>query len=385
MIREPRPFRAIQILACVAFLLSSPSISVVHARTWFVSKSDEMADSQTIQGAIDMAQSGDSVFVDGGTYNESIDYLGKDLLVRSIHGAASTIIDGSGILGSCVRIRSGESQAAVLDGFTVTGGSGDVIGSDTIANGGGIFIRDAQPTIMNNVIVSNIAIARNGDDTEGTGGGILCSASTYAPWRPRILSNRIANNTCGSQGGGLSIGGSMVALVENNEFVDNRVLWGDGGGTSLRGNLDGIEFVNNLFSHNFAADHGGGLYAGALGGAISVQIEYNVFWSNSAGGRGPAIVSGGALALAVVSGTVQHNTFAFNSTLGTEGGGLAISSVNSPSQIRHNIIASSAGGGIVCVDLTGSRSTIVENLFWENSRYDVVGCGLLPIVVTHAV
>ena len=104
-----------------------------------------------IQDAIDFASSGDSIIVAAGTYTERIDFSGKDVILVGSDGAASTIIDGNGI-GSVVTFANDETAAAVLDGFTITGGSA--------SNGGGLYAYShSSPTLKNLVISGKTASA----------------------------------------------------------------------------------------------------------------------------------------------------------------------------------------------------------------------------------
>ena len=105
------------------------------------------ADFPTIQNAIDAAAAGDTVLVAPGTYVERIDFRGKSITVTSQDGPQATSIDAQGA-GSVVTFRSGEPRAAVLNGFTVTGGY-------TIYSGAGIAISNSSPTIRGNIVTGN--------------------------------------------------------------------------------------------------------------------------------------------------------------------------------------------------------------------------------------
>ena len=110
-------FRTITVIA--ALLLS---VGSSHASTIYVPD-----DYGTIQDAIDFAVNGDSVVARPGTYVENIYFLGKAISVSSEMGASVTTIDGNqnGSVGS---FTSGEDATSIIEGFTLTNGSGSPIG-----------------------------------------------------------------------------------------------------------------------------------------------------------------------------------------------------------------------------------------------------------------
>ncbi len=144
---------------------------------------DSTAEYVAIQGAMAAAAIGDTVLVSSGTYIENLDYNGKDITVCShylfdpdpayIH---TTIIDGNQS-GSVVKFDAGESRTAVLNGFTLTNGSGTPYDSEPghRLSGGGIFIRNSSPSILNCYITGNSV---KGFDLD-YGGGICIAANTH--------------------------------------------------------------------------------------------------------------------------------------------------------------------------------------------------------------
>ena len=216
------------------------------------------ADYNTIQEGINAAQNGDTVMVDAGTYYENINFRGKSIVVASrfiLDGdydhILNTIIDGSQSseidTGSCVIFGSGEDSLTVIQGFTLTGGTGtsfDFGGGNVFREGGSIIMNNSSATIKNNLIYDNESVVIPG--VNGGGGGgissmfgnprilnnvIMMNRATYAAgmvlnWSAGIIRNNIIYANEG--GGDFGTGGLMVwvsdpwtAVIENNTIVGN--------------------------------------------------------------------------------------------------------------------------------------------------------------------
>jgi len=245
----------------VLVLLVAVSFSLAHASaaTWNVP-----ADYVTVQAAIDAATDGDTVVVAPGTWVENLDFLGKNLVVRSSDGPEVTILDGSGAVAPVVLFQSGEGRAAVLEGFTVTNGSGlciDVPGEGETAFGGGIAILEASPTIRGNVIRDNSLVPCIDSDAGGGGIGIFGDAGSPLDTAPLVESNEIRGNVASTERVSLySWGGGIFAWHSAPEILSNEI----------RDNVSGQE--------EFSGGYGGGVYI--WGGEAFVRS--NVFLSNRA-------------------------------------------------------------------------------------------------------
>ena len=226
--------KADSLLIIMMFCFSHGYATIVHVPTEVL----------TIQAGIDTTTNGDTVLVQPGTYTENINFNGKNITLRSTGGPEVTIIDGNQ-MGSCVFIASGENENAVMDGFTLTNGTGSFSGIAYV--GGGIaVINNSSPTLTNLIITGN-------------------------------------SSTIGSapSGGGINIGVNSTPYLEGIVVTNNTSVWG--GGISI---YDCSPVMQNVvISNNHATTGGGGLYIGvdAAPEIRSVEISDNTAESFAGG------------------------------------------------------------------------------------------------------
>lgn len=275
-----------------------------------------------IQQAIDAAAPGAVIYVEAGTYGP-IDFGGKDVEVRSLAGPASTVIDAGGS-GTAVTFDGGETRAAVLSGFTVTGGWEPY-------QGAGIHIASSSPTIVGNVIEDNVGCS---------GAGIRSSFGS-----PRIEGNVIRGNTSaptgwsGCRGGGVYIGGASAAELVGNQILGNHADAG-GGGVTLNAAGDPL-VARNVISGNDAARGGGLESANANHG----RFEQNVIRGNHADAEGGAIHwtgPSGDHAFRFANNTVVANTS------GGDADGAVFTYFLQGASFVNNVFAVTAGDAFTC-------------------------------------
>jgi hypothetical protein len=250
-------------------------------------------DYSTIQGAINAAQNSDTVLVSEGTYFENIKYNGKGIVVTSNYYKTknwqtvfNTIIDGSTSLNkdtaSTVQFLWREDSTAVLDGFTIRGGTGTKYmfpyGTGTYAyqEGAGIILHYSSAVIRNNFITNNV-MTPIGSTANGGGGGI---ASMYG--NPNIYNNIIVNNTSGYAGGiVLNWSGGRI---KNNILYHNTATGPFGGGGlmvwKVSANTAYVE-NNTIVNNNSSAANGGGVILNLLDSSSIPVIKNNIVWNNT--------------------------------------------------------------------------------------------------------
>jgi hypothetical protein len=228
----------------------------------------------TVQAAINAGLAGDTVLVQPGRYLESIDFLGKAILVGSLYATSGdtshvsrTVIAGGMIIGThVVTFANGETPSSRLSGFTITEGTATdgagiychetsptldhlrVTHNHAQNSGGGIYAYGGMPMVMDCRITDNTA---GGD---GDGGGIWAQYSDII-----IQRNEIHRNRCGFRGAGIFCEHSYQTITDNRiteNIVDGPNEYNGGGITSRN--------CAPLIANNFISGNDGGGYAGGL-------------------------------------------------------------------------------------------------------------------------
>ena len=235
-------------------------------------------DYPTIQEGIDAAQDGDIVEVLPGTYTENINFNGKNIqLIGNESDPSQVVIDGNNS-GPVVVFENGEPSTAVLSGFTLQNGSGQIglTSSSTVHApasgyyGGGILVYESSPTLKNLIIQNNSIQTNNNHGGSGAGiyiyhgnvsiigdvstvriennnsqvyrgGGICIDMGSHV----QLQNVRISNNHAGNYGGGIAVYDSQLDLT-NVQILNNTV---DG-----RNGLGG-----GLYSHNSTVNQNSGV------------------------------------------------------------------------------------------------------------------------------
>ena len=225
----------------------------------------------TIQHGIDRSTDFDTVIVHPGIYFENINFNGKNVVVSSLEITTSdtsyisaTIIDGNSS-GSVVTIRSGETNACVLNGFVIRNGLS--FGGDGLNDGygGGIFINNYSSPILDNLIVED-------NESNHEGGGILVDLSN-----PVIRNSIIRRNSSG----GIAIIAMSNPLIEGCIVKGNIDSWG--AGIKISGDGGSTEIRHTVISENIAETYGGGLYAsGTMANPSTVNLVNVTIVNNEA-------------------------------------------------------------------------------------------------------
>ncbi|MBC8395356.1 MAG: right-handed parallel beta-helix repeat-containing protein, partial [Candidatus Marinimicrobia bacterium] len=181
---------------------------------WYVATdgSDENNGSEenpfaTIQHGIYIANVGDTVLVQPGTYYENLN-CNKDIIIKSISGPSLTIIDGNQV-SNVIDIEN----TMHFDGFTITNGIGVPAGN--YFGGNGIKLTGGNPILSNLIIDSNVS---SGNNVNGAG---IWSNTSFS-----IENSIISNNTASNSGGGVFLYDAGDVVFDHCLFINNQSTYG---------------------------------------------------------------------------------------------------------------------------------------------------------------
>jgi hypothetical protein len=251
----------------------------------------------SIQDALDVAFDGDDILVAPGTYNETINFLGKAVALRSTAGRDVTTIDAAGLDDTVVRCVSGEGPDTLLDGFTITNGRAvnggfdnngggmrietpNTLTSPTItrcrfsnnvaaANGGGLFAIGSKSIVSDTIFIDNMAMGEF-----NTGGGIQTNgAITIA--HCFFIRNHASRMDEFGRG---ALGRNILSSVINCVFIANTSA--GSAGATWRNSTSDLPFVNCVFIANAAAGQGDAIYVGGDSTETTPGLVNCIFWAH---------------------------------------------------------------------------------------------------------
>ena len=353
------------------------------------------ADYPTIQGAIKAAADGDEIIVHDGVYtgpgNRDLNFDGKLITVRSANGPEGCIIDCQADWPDAHRafiFMSGETELAVVDGFTITncfasffepGPHCDIIGGPFDPawsfGGGGMLCLGSSPTVKNCVFEQNHG---------GFVGGGMYNCNSH----PKIVNCTFSNNAAHVGAGMANIEGSHPEITDST-FRDNSASTGSffvaGGGGML--NVDSNPIVANCtFARNSAAGVAPA-YGGGMGNLWSSPTVIGCRFIENFLLYGSAI-SGGGMGNDHSAPTVVNCVFIGNVAVTPfnpvgHGGGMG-SVASNPVIINSTFVANIAevGGGMR--HRIGSNATVVNCIVWDNIPDQIEDSGSSTISVSYS-
>lgn len=206
--------------------ISIPKTKVVYVPSEFL----------TIQPAFEseLIDDGDTIIVSPGIYPETLGIAGKNVLIRSVDGFKTTILQPT--LADPPNKRVVNILSGIIDGFTIE------LGKPSFgAPGGGVFISQ-NGTVQNCYITGN--------ESQGIGGGVFLANDG------NLYNNIISRNTA-RLGSGIYITAAHGEIINNTIAGDDIVINGDCSGLILRNNIIYDSFPDIDVSFSSQADTSG--------------------------------------------------------------------------------------------------------------------------------
>ena len=310
----------------------------------------------SIQAAINFSVDLDTIIVSEGTYQENINFFGKNIVVTSNYLInqdsliiESTIIDGNND-GSVATFAGGELNSAILQGFTLRNGNGNYADPDGNGSfytyGGGVYCKSSSPTLKDLII-------KNNSGNAGGGGGVFCYDAN-----PTIDGCIISNNLTDDVGGGLYARNGSDLIIRDSEFNSNEADLG--GGCYFRDQSEPL-ISNTDFISNISSNSGGAIIFKDNANAVLENVD---FIQNETEGPGGALYINDAspsLDFVLMSGNIS-----------SAGSGAYIRNDANPIFNHVTIGYNSSGFGGGAIYLRDGSDLIVKNsIIWGNSEAQI--------------
>ncbi len=333
------------IASVYVFILFTASGASVNSITHNVSPGGEL---NSISRAVQLASEGDTILVDGGSYNEHL-VINKAL---KLIGKNNPRIIGNG-KGTVIKITS---PGTTIKGFHISG-SGESLNAEDC----GILLEDSPNSVVENNILEDVLF------------GIYLKNSPDSV----IKENKITGKDLDipDRGDGIRLWYSSGVLIKGNKIKSSRdfVMWWSGD-TVIENNIVedgryGLHYMysnNNLFKNNIFR---GNLVGGFLMYSKNIRFEDNKFIQNQ------GIASGYGVGFKDLDNVEAEGNMFIDNRVG-------IYIDNSPSsydiwnKIKNNTFAFNDIGASLMPSI--ERNIITENNFMDNSeQVEVRGGGTL--------
>lgn len=308
-----------------------------------------------IQDAIDVAESGDTILVSGGTYNESVSvskavYIsgGWDNSFESNDASVYTSILESS--GSLIKFSSITSGFCGVEGFTFRGGTGTVMSVPADGMyGGGVLCLDVAYCIIKNNIFSGCGYSDPA--TFSAGGAIACLDGDSV-----LVSDNIISESEAQCGGGIYLYGVTSRLYGNRitgSFPDQSYP-GIRNGGGIYSAWSTIEMAGNLIGSCVGYRDGGGVYLKSG----NITLAGDTITLNECVGSGGAIFSDNSTLMIGKCSIINNSVLLNGGGIYLKGGTCSI--FNSFLSVNES---GSSGGALYADSVSGSmlNNTIDRN------------------------
>ena len=268
-------------------------------------------DHSTISAAVDNANSGDTIFVSSGTYNESLWFS------KHVH------IIGDGLDGTMLWISDVfESDAVTIQNFEFTNGYSDM--------GSHLYISNSKVDFI------NVRITENFSDS-GSGGGLNINGESEVG----LHNSHILSNTAYIGGGIYIYSGGL-----------------GGGGCNHKASLS---ITNTEIAANISGHDGGAIYIDDK--CSDVSVHSSVILDNQSGNNGGGILNKGHL--------IIENSSIFDNNSGDSGSAFAIIN-HDTTHIKNCTVTDNYGNSLVMLEEESgndaSEVLIDHSIFYTNQQ-----------------